>query len=792
MLLIALLIPPVISANDENITRTAGLQGTVIDTLTGQPLSWTTLELVGTQRRLKADASGRFEFADLAPDSYSLRVSRVGYESKILTNVTLAPNQITQITVELTLKEITVKSIVVSPGSYSIMGEEPTVHQTLARGEIATVPQLGDDFFRSVMRLPGMSGNDYTTRFDIRGGEYEEVLVTLDGLEIYEPFHMKDFDGGCVSVIDVAAIEGVDMMTGGFPARYGERMSGVFNIRSRNVSPGQSRVSAGFSITNLRALTEGTFRSGRGSWLVSARRGSMGLILKLLGEEQIRPSFYDCFGKISYRIGGSQILSLDFLHAHDNLSLLGQGGDSGDTLHSNYGNSYAWINLYSLISRKLTARSVASLGRLTHDRRGQLYDPDPNTGGTVNSKISERETARIIGLKTDWQYEASDRLLFEFGLASQALRADYDYLGRRFNYAYEWFDNRWNPVVRSIDTSRVDFEPSGRKFGAYISSRIQLSEPITAEVGLRYDKASHTGDDLLSSRAGLVYRATPQTSLRMAVGEYYQIEGIHEVAVTDGESQFYPAQKAVHYVAGYEHQFPSGTKFRAESYYKKYSHLRPSHRNYLSQIEEFPQYQRDRQTVYCEGTTAKGIEVYLTRDVGSEFSWFLSYSYARVEDSVSSAYFPGIATEIAYDQTMPSPRDIRGTLYLDLIYRPGKAWQINIALQYHSGWPLTSLHLERVEVQPGEYVDYVVPDDYGAARFEPFQRLDLRINKFFRIGQGKLNCFTEVLNATNRNNVRSYTYRIVSAGNQAIVRMQPDEKWFGIMPSLGVSYEVEF
>ncbi|MEE9443149.1 MAG: TonB-dependent receptor [candidate division Zixibacteria bacterium] len=764
-----------------------GLIGTVVDTLTGEPLSWATVKLVGTQRQLKADASGRFEFANLAPDSYSLRVSRVGYESRILTNLTLASNQITQITVELTPKKVTVKSIVVIPGSYSIMGEEPVVHQTLSRAEIATVPQVGDDFFRAVRRLPGMCGTDYSSKFEIRGGEFEEVLVTLDGLEISEPFHMKDFDGGAVSVVDVATVEGVDLMTGGFPARYGDKMSGVFNIRSRSIPVDKTRISAGFSLSNFRALAEGSFGNGRGTWLMSARRGFIDLVLNLVGAaDDLKPRYYDFFGKVAYQVNRNHVLNFDVLHAHDDLNFL---EDDMDTLISDYGNTHAWINLHSMWHRRLMSRSIVSVSRLNHNRRGQEIDDNFNLPEHI---ISEEESSICIGLKTDWQYEASDQFNLEFGLHGRSLRARQDYTSRSFTYELRWLGDRWGPYLAQVDTTLVGLKPYGRKFAAYFSGRFNIDKSLIAEAGCRYDYASHTGDALGSPRVGLIYQVNPQTSLRAGWGKYYQTEGIEEISIVDGEDRFHPAQRADQYGVGLEHQFESGTQLRVEGYLKKYSRLRPDYRNSLSSHERFPERRYDRQAVMRESSTARGIEIYLKRDIGSRLSWYVSYAHAKVEDSVRSIYFPRTGVEDTYDQVLKSPRDVRNTFYLDLIYRPGPSWQLNLAFQYHTGWPYTSLHLERVEISPGTVINYIVPDKEWNARFEPFHRLDFRLNRFFDLAGGRLNMFLEVLNVYARENVRGYSYLVSGEGDDAVLLVEPEDFWFGILPSLGVSYEVEF
>ena len=92
---------------------------------------------------------------------------------------------------------------------------------------------------RAVSRLPGISASDYTSKFAIRGGEADEVLISVDGMELYEPFHQRDYSGGLFNIVDIETIGG-SIWWRGFSAEYGNRLSGAFNMRTKSIKDNES------------------------------------------------------------------------------------------------------------------------------------------------------------------------------------------------------------------------------------------------------------------------------------------------------------------------------------------------------------------------------------------------------------------------------------------------------------------------------------------------------------------------------------------------------------------------
>jgi outer membrane receptor protein involved in Fe transport len=755
---------------------TGVVRGRVVDAATGQPLPGATVAVEEVQIGALADEAGRYQF--IAPvGDHVLHFSFIGYATHSRDSVRVIADSVFTLDVALSPQAIALKEITVTPGRFSIMGRRPESTQTLTRQEIQTIPQFGEDVFRAVTRLPGVSSSDFSAKFTVRGGEHDEVLVLVDGLELYDPFHLKDIGGGALSIVDVAVIEGIDLLTGGFPAEYGDRLSGVFNVETATPEPGRRRGAVGLSFMNARAMIEGA--DERSAYLLSARRGYLDLVLALMGEdEEISPTYYDLFGKYVYKLSDRQILQTSLLHAHDHMDLIEGDADESTT---GYGNTYAWFNLKSVLSPRLYAQSVLSLGRVTHDRQGIAFFNDD--GSEFDFSVSDVRDFDLLALRQDWSFELSDRHYLKWGMDGRRLTASYDYLSLDRHLSWITADS----VQVRVDTTRVDLAPSSNEFGLYAADRFRILSPLTAEVGLRFDYAEHTGDELFSPRLNLVYSPNKRTSLRAGWGRFYQSQGIHELDAPDGEEAFHPAELAEHRVIGLEHLFAGGLHLRLEAYRKSLSSLSPAYRNWLNEIEIFPELQSDRVRVELKGATSRGVEVYLKQDSGGRFTWWASYALARVRDEVKRVVADD-GSERIVDGEIPGIYDQRHTFYLDLNYRPTDRWHLNTAFQYRNGWPYTDRTLHLGRWPDGRIYTYEEVGALNGRSYPAFHRLDLRINRYFDTAKGRITAFLEVTNLYNHGNVRTYSY-FWSCGEDGDCRRKRDaEHWFRLLPSIGLTW----
>ncbi|MEX2281311.1 MAG: carboxypeptidase regulatory-like domain-containing protein [Gemmatimonadota bacterium] len=726
----------------------------------GLPLASVDVRISGTAGRTITGADGRFCIQRLAAGSYLLEAGLLGYEVARVDRVVVPSDAAHSIAISLTPAAIKLTDVVVTPGHFGIAHEAINQPQTLSREQIETLPQLAEDIYRTVNRLPGVSTNEMSAKFTVRGGDDKSMLVKLDGLELFEPFHLKDFDGS-LSILDVAAIGGVDLTTGGFSAENGNRLTGVFDLRTTNRIVPKPRTTIGLSLSNARIMSQGSFANGNGLWLASARRGYLDILLKLIDEEGVDPRYYDLLGKVVYQLSPRHRISINALRAGDTGFL--EDDDGVGTISSSYGSTYGWLTWDAELGSRLRVESQISTGALDWNR-------DAEEHGTGNDfDVKDFREFQYVGVKQDWQANLTDRFALKWGGEMRSASADYDYYARVGRTRIESGQR-----IQFYDSTAATLSPSGTDMSAYVAQRARPWFPLTIETGLRWDRQSVTGTDQLSPRVNAALSIGARTTIRAAWGRYAQPQLLYQLHVQDNEQQFSRPERAEQMVLGIERSFGHGITARVETYRRNEFDLRPRYRNLRGTIEPVAEVENDRVRFDPERARAEGIELFGQRH-GVRSSWSVSYALAHAYDVVEG-------------RKQDRPLDQRHTFYLDYSLAPSPAWRLSWSWQYHSGWPITASTFHADSLTNGDIWFIEGFGQHYADRLPSYHRMDLRVTRNFELKRGRLAMFLDVFNLYDRDNPQSYNYNI-NFRNGRLDVTRGIEPLLPRLPTIGVTWE---
>jgi outer membrane cobalamin receptor len=594
------------------------------------------------------------------------------------------------------------------------LGTDPEPVTTVKRKDLERLPAGGDDASRAIAWLPGIAPEDASAQFRIRGGGSDEALVVLDGLEIDDPYHLANVFAFS-SIIDARAIGRADVMTGIFPAEYGDRMSGVVGLSTSEEDEAERTV-VGFSLIDASVLSGGRLGDQGGNWLVSARSWRPDPIFETSGLEGESLDQYDSdlLGKIQLRLPDGSIVSVHALASHDDLSYrtdLADGSvDAGDD------HRYAWLNWKRPRTPQLYSQTVASTERTERSRSGGGL-----VGTTERTQIEDDRSVASTRLKQDWIYSPGGASL-KWGFDARRLEADYSYR------------SRVQPVVTSLpsgggSSTEVDHvlttDPSGNEFGAYVSGRYRLRTGLAVELGVRRDRQSLTGESETSPRLNVAWTVGEGSVLRLGWGRFYQPQRIDQLQIEDGISDFFPAERARQWEMDLDHRSAGGVAWGVSAYLKDMDHLRPRFENLSSPFDLFPESEPDRVRVLARRAVARGLELKVAMDRGRSLSWQAYYALASAEDRVDDTWVPR-----SWDQ--------RHTVGLNMNWHRGDAWGVVFAALYHSGWPTTEIRAQQVANPDGSTGIEPIFGTRNALRLPAYERFHLEMKRRYKLGRGAL------------------------------------------------------
>ncbi|MET0532958.1 MAG: TonB-dependent receptor [Steroidobacter sp.] len=650
--------------------------------------------------------------------------------------------------------ETRVEEVVVQTSRYTLAAETLTPRNFLTQDQVQAMPRLADETLRAVQRLPGTATNGVSSLGPIRGGESNETAIVLNGLRLYEPFHLKNFYSP-ISLLDSRLIDHIEFYSGGFPTPYGDRMSAI--IDATTVQPSDRYYEVGLSLFHLSALAATPFSDGRGHALLSGRRGNLGDLATLAEEDFGTPDYSDGFAHLDYQLRDTTRIAFDALASSD--QIVAKTDRSAQLARARYSNGYAWLTLDHDWSATASSRIIASYTDLVNERRGWVTEPQ-RVG-----QVRDDRNFHIVGLR--WENELDTAWLqHRFGAELRHLWGDYDYaLNLSLAPGFPFPSSPGSQTTRTASPS-----PDGYEGSAYWDMRATLAERWTIEAGMRVDSQTYDGSDdgeQWSPRVSLLYSLSSGTKLRAGWGRFFQSHGINELQVEDGVSRFYPAQHADHVIASLEHAFDAGFDLRVEAYRKYYRRINPRFENLFDPLVLFPEAEFDRVRVDARSARAEGIEVLMQlRPVGAWSGW-LSYTWSQATDRIGN-----VDVARSWDQ--------RHAINLGVTWARGP-WTATAVNSFHSGWPTSILG---VDPQTGE--PRVDLSERNRSRYGDFNSLDLRLTRTFILSRGALDVFFELSNATSRENPCCVEYEVTRAPDGSLNYRREIDSWLPIVPSAGV------
>jgi outer membrane receptor protein involved in Fe transport len=625
----------------------------------------------------------------------------------------------------LTPRATSLEQVVVAASRYELTRNISASLKTLSAMDIESLPDVGDDTLRAVAWLPGAASDGISARTSVRGGAPDENLLRLDGLRLYQSFHLKDFQS-LFSAIDPRIVSSVEVYTSGFDARFGDRMSGVVDITSMS-PPAPLYHEIGVSFFNTAALGAGRFADDRGEWLLSARRGNLDVWYHALSNEPGTPSYRDAFAKVSYRVNDRLRLTANALVFGDEVGLAMD--ESAERANAEYTNRNVWLRIEQQPTASLSGTTLLAQ---THLRSGRSGDIEKE--GLASGHLSDQRTFDIGLLQTDWSWRASGGWLFQFGGELRRARGVYDYDEQvEFDLLFDT-PGAFEGIEREF---AVHVRPRQTQYALYAGARHGLTTRVTTDVGVRWD--NHDA----SPRVGLRYQLGERTALRASWSRMLQTEGIDELPASDGVTEFFSPQRTDHTAVAVEHRFVNDVELRAELYDKRQRHLRPRFENLLNPFTLVPELTPDRLVVTPEHGRASGVELSIARrrSGASHLSWWVAFSR-----SVAGERDGEVDTYRAWHQ--------RNSLSAGLDWT-SERWSMSLALMERSGWPTTEVGLERAGPVP-----VVATGTRNANRAALYRTLNARIARNLALDHSSLSVYFELVNALGRANPCCSTYEI--------------------------------
>lgn len=684
---------------------------------------------------------GYFSFSGM-PAGNKLYVSYLGYKTKIepyntgdtIINIFLVPG--------ITLETVNISSRI----SIETIPEMGAVSITMK--ELSKLPTLAEpDILKKLQLMPGVQGGqEGRSGMFVRGGSPDQNLFLIDGMPMYHVHHI----GGLLSVFHSSVINDVKLYKGGFPARYGGRVSSVVDVRLKEGNKKEHHGEFGVGLASGDITLEGPLGSSKTSYIVSLRRFWYDILTRPLSKIifngfSVGYNFYDFYGKISHQISETERLYLTFYSGDDKLVYTYNTFNKDEFKFKNYqkwGNILGNLRYNKIFNERMSLDLKAGYTRYRFHQLDQTKKPD-----------------EII--KTEYLSYASD----------YSIKADFQW---NFNKLYS---ARWGTdLIRhhykpGVNTNTVD--NSVERFGSkevfatetaiYFENIISPIEWFNANFGLRYNTYYVSNKLFTNLEPRITLNLMTKNAGAFKLSYMKIMQPVHMLGFSGmgiASDLWVPSLKEVppikseQYSVGYVKTLPYGFELNVEAYcknlsnmiaYKEGAYFYGGSEDWSDKIEK-------------DGIgSMKGVELLFRRTSGATNGW-ISYTLAK-----SDRQF----TNINQGKMYPFKYDRRHDFTAVLQHSFSERLSVSATWMYGSPYPVTlatgKYVSNRIVSDITDYSEIFQPNiaalysDKNSLRLESYHRLDFGVNYEWINKKGKKRkIIGGIYNAYSRMNAAFY------------------------------------
>lgn len=686
--------------------QTFTLSGRVIDE-NNDPVEFASVSCPKQGKMTMTSLKGDYSLQLQSADSVEIRFSMVGYKTKVRTLRRPRGKQTMQVVLHSSdnaLSEVTITGKRIETGQT----------QELSKEHLKSMPSTtGNAVEEMIQSQAGVSTHsELSSQYNVRGGSFDENSVYINNVEIFRPFLVRSGQQEGISVINPDMVEKIGFSTGGYEARYGDKMSSALNIEYRR--PKRFEASATASMLGASAFVG--MSNKKFSWSNGLRYKTTKYLLGSMDTKgEYQPTFIDYQTYLTYSpnkrwdikfLGNISDNHYNFT-PEDRETNFGTmenvkafkvyfDGQEKDVFRTFFGSLGITRKFNENTSLSLITSAFNTREQEKYDIQGQYW-------------LTQTETSENLGVGTYFQHTRnylkahveSAKLLFKTKQKKHNIEAAFTYKWEHIeenSVEYEMRDSSKYSIPHTgkdlymIYSMRAKNTLTANRVEAYAQDTYRFTGSegktlYTLNYGLRLAYWSFTKETILSPRLslGIIPAFNENITMRFATGLYYQapfFKEIRDTTTTNGTTyaslnRKAKSQRSIHFIAGFDYRFKMNDrpfKFTAEAYYKALGNLVPYSVNNVKVV-----YYGDNM---CSGHAA-GLDLKLFGEfVPGTDSW-VSLSLMNTSMKLNG-------------KSIPLPTDQRYAVNLFFTdYFPGTTrWKMSLKLALADGLPFSAPHRE--------------------------------------------------------------------------------------------------